>query len=105
MHRTGHGQQEKIFRNVRDNSIKNMDPSVWDRHVKQIIKTLCDKFSAMIREQGDIDRENTVSTGMAEERTETDQLLDDSSTIRILKKSCAKRRRMNKLHRKPDFSK
>lgn len=76
-HLAAHGHLDRLFEKVRETFIENIPPSTWLQHVKPTVKTLRDKFRAMTRDRRRVDHENAAASGIAEEISEVDQLLDD----------------------------
>lgn len=76
-HLAAHGHLDRLFEKVKDTFIENIPPSTWLQHVKPSVKTLRDKFRAMMRDRRRVDHENSAASGIAEDITEVNQLLDD----------------------------
>lgn len=79
-HVAEHGHLDAVFEEVRKTFIQNLPPSTWTTHSKPSVKTLRDKFRYMMRARRTVDRSNAGASGIAEDITETDQVLDDLIT-------------------------
>lgn len=76
-HLAVHGQLDVCFEKVRATFLENLPPSTWTQHAVPSVKTLRDKFRVMMRARRNIDAFNAAASGISEEITELDQVLDD----------------------------
>lgn len=76
-HLAEHGHLDEEFEKVRLTFLENLPKSTWETVSVPGVKTLRDKFRAMIRARRIADRSNASASGISEEITETDQVLDD----------------------------
>lgn len=73
----GHSQLDKLIEMVRDTFLQNIPTETWICQSKPTVKPLRDKFRALLRRRRTADRTNAAASGIAEDLTEVDQLLDD----------------------------
>ena len=76
-HTAGYGKLDTAFGNVRETFIENMDAATWEKQTKPSVKTLRDKFRSLVRARRDANSANEDASGIAEDITEMDQILDD----------------------------
>lgn len=76
-HVADHGHQAEKMKNVLNTFIENIPSDTWLRHEKPKVKTLSDKLRAMMKERKQTNEENTGASGIAEDVTDVDELLDD----------------------------
>lgn len=69
-------QVDKSSMKVRETFVKNVAPPVWEEYVKPTVKTLRDKFQAMMLDHRDVDRTNASTSGLYEDISEADQMLE-----------------------------
>ena len=79
-HRAEHGQIDKKFRPVYDDFIQNMPPSVWKSMKPPSIKTLPDKLRVMLKARKSHVAASEAASGIVENRSEIDMLLDEILT-------------------------
>ena len=72
-----HGTLDVLFEKVRDTFIANMCPSTWVTTAKPSVKTLRDKLRTLLKERRAINKVNAAASGIREEISETNELLDD----------------------------
>ena len=76
-HLAAHGDKDKIYSEVRNLFVTQLSPDVWSRVQKPSVKTLRDKVRAMLLERKKKNLANESASGIAEELTPCDVLLDD----------------------------
>lgn len=76
-HLAAHGQLDAVFSKVRSMFIENLPSELWQRQHMPGVKTLRDKFRALMRARRTVDSENAGASGISEDITESDQFLDD----------------------------
>lgn len=76
-HRAPHGKKDEYFCKVRDTVISNLPNSLWTRMQQPSMKTVRDKLRSMLSERSETNRRNLNSSGIDEEISSADQLMDD----------------------------
>lgn len=76
-HLAGHGHLDEVFAKVRVMFVENLPRELWQRVSQPSVKTLRDKFRALMRARRNVDAEYAAASGISEDITETDQFLDD----------------------------
>lgn len=77
-HMGGRGHLVKLFEKVRDKFLLNIPSETWSRQLKPTVKTLREKFRALLCTRPTVDCSNTAASGIAEDLTEVDHLSNDS---------------------------
>lgn len=85
-HLVGHGQQDKVFKEVLETFVTSIDGSVKNIMQKRSVKNLRDKFRNMLRARRSKYKANKVSSENLELVSDLDQLLDDLIVVKVIMK-------------------
>ena len=76
-HLASHGEKDKMFHKVHEKFLSTLPMESLIRSKKPSVKTLRDKLSSLLSSRKTKNENNKTASGIAEEVTEADQLLDD----------------------------
>ncbi|PXF49502.1 hypothetical protein BWQ96_00818 [Gracilariopsis chorda] len=76
-HRAKHGDHDRKYEEVRSAFIENIPGCIWKYQCQPSIKTLRDKMRTMMAQRRKENREDTAASGIAEELTDFERLLDE----------------------------
>lgn len=76
-HRAGHGELDRKFQQVLDTFIENLPNTMWCTMQKPAVKTLRDKYRGLVKDRKAKVASNLAESGIVEDISELDQLLDD----------------------------
>lgn len=76
-HLAAHGQNDHAFAGVRETFLKNVPEQTWNRHCKPSVKTLQDRFRSLMRERKVVNARNEGASGIVEDVSQLDAVMDD----------------------------